>query len=212
MIPFQTCSTFSLCGATKSGKTTWLFNFFKHLKYMFEKDTPEEILYCFETYQPLYDDMKKVCPIIKFHYGLPSEETISKFASTNHKIIVLDDLMAQVVQSPEVERLFFVGAHHRCLSIITLNQNLYAQGPKAKSIQLNTAYLILFRSLRDVQQISVLSRQVAPGQHSSFMEMYKDVMLEKYGYLILDFTPSGKDEWRFRTHIFPGEKPIIYTL
>jgi hypothetical protein len=110
---------------------------------MFEDDVPKHVLYCFGVYQSLYDDMKSQCPFITFHEGLPNAETITEFATGEHRIIVLDDLLNDVVQSTDMEKLVVLGSHHRHLSVCFLSQNLYKNGRCARTIPLNTAYLKL---------------------------------------------------------------------
>jgi len=212
-IPFKPYSTFALCGATQSGKTTWLYNFLQHIDEMFEEDSPREVLYCYGVYQPLYDDMKAVCSFITFHAGVPTVDTIQEFASGEHKIVVLDDLLQDVVQNVEIEKLFTLGSHHKKLSVFFLSQNLFQQGRCARTIALNTAYLILFKNYRDTSQLITLGRQLVPGHHNVLIQAYKDATtLSRYGYLVLDMSPHTEDRYRWRTRIFPGEFPIIYEV
>ena len=212
LLPFKPYSTMALCGATQSGKTTWLFKLLRNLNKMFEDDVPKHVLYCFGVYQSLYDDMKSQCPFITFHEGLPNAETITEFATGEHRIIVLDDLLNDVVQSTDMEKLFVLGSHHRHLSVCFLSQNLYKNGRCARTIALNTAYLILFKNYRDTSQLITLGRQLVPGHHGALVEAYKDATKSSYGYLVIDMSPHTYDRFRWRTHIFPGEDPIIYEV
>ena len=40
-------------------------------------------------------------------------------------VIVLDDLMSTAAKDPRINDLFTEGSHHRNLSAVTLNQNLF---------------------------------------------------------------------------------------
>jgi hypothetical protein len=40
-------------------------------------------------------------------------------------VIVLDDLMSTTTKNPRINDLFTEGSHHRILTVISLNQNLY---------------------------------------------------------------------------------------
>ena len=211
LIPFKPCSTFALCGATQSGKTTWLFRFLQNMHNMFEDDIPKQVLYCYGVYQSLYDDMKTKCSFVNFHEGLPSADMINEFANGEHRVIVLDDLLNDVVQNVEMEKLFVLGSHHKKLSIFFLNQNLFQQGRCARTIALNTAYLILFKNYRDTSQLITLGRQLVPGNASGLIDAFKDATnLNRYGYLVIDMSPHTEDRFRWRTRVFPGEDPIIY--
>jgi len=210
VIRFKPYSTFALSGATQSGKTRWLYKFLQHLDDMFEDDPPKKVLYCFGVYQELYDDMKSICT---FHEGLPTADTINDFANGEHRIIVLDDLLNDVVQNTDMEKLFVLGSHHKKLSVFFLSQNLFQQGRCARTIALNTAYLILFKNYRDTSQLITLGRQLVPGHHNVLIEAYKDATtLTRYGYLIIDLSPHTEDQFRWRTRVFPGEDPIIYEV
>ena len=213
VIPFKPCSTFAIVGPTKSGKSYWLYRFIQNIDYMFEDETPNKVLYCYGVYQPLFDEIKEKCPFVEFHEGLPSEETINEFAGLTHRIVILDDLLDQVVRSKEMERLFILGSHHKKLSVFFLAQNLFAQGQCARTIALNTAYLILFKNYRDSSQLITLGRQIAPGNHNALVEAYKDATsLTSHGYLCIDLSVNSVDRFRWRTRVFPNEDPIIYEV
>jgi len=211
IIPFTPCSTFALVGATKSGKSWWLYRFIQNLETMLENDPPKKVLYCYGVYQELYDDMKDKCSYICFHEGLPSVQEIDEFANGEHRIIVLDDLLNDVVQNVEMEKLFILGSHHKKLSVFFLTQNLFQQGRCARTIALNTAYLILFKNYRDTSQLITLGRQLVPGNHVALIDAYKDATsLSSHGYLVIDMSVNAKDQFRWRSCVFPDEDPIIY--
>ena len=63
---------------------------------------------------------------------------------------------------------------------------------------------------RDGSQIQCLGSQTLLGKAGFLMEAYKDTTSKMYGYLVLDFSPSGQDEYRVRTKVFPGEDTVIY--
>ena len=200
----------AVSGTTSSGKTSWVFKLLKHKDVMFET-APEKILYCHAIEQPLFLEMEKTLPSIKFHKGLPSEELIEEYShSKTCNIIVLDDLMDSVVSNAAMEKLFTLGAHHRRLIIIYLNQNLYCQGSKARTISLNTHFLVLMKNPRGLSSLQCLSRQVFAGKSKVMIEAYKDCMKVPYGYLVLDLSPACTEETRLRSMIFPDEDTVIY--
>lgn len=209
MFPFKSCSTFSVSGTTGSGKTTWLFKLLKHSDIMFDK-SPQKILFCYGIWQELFAEMEKTIPNIFFHEGVPTSSQIEDFADGNHNIVVLDDLMAECVKNHEIELLFTRGAHHKKLSIIYLNQNMFCQGKNARTIALNCHYIILFQNLRDSSQIQKLGQQLFPGQGHLLLNAYKDCMQKIYNYLVIDVSPHTDHHFRVRTDIFPGEITKIY--
>jgi len=209
MLPFESPASFSISGSTSTGKTSWVFNLLKHSNVMF-KTPPHKILYCYGVWQNLFDEMEKTLSNISFHEGVPSSQEINDFGDHNHNIIVLDDLMSDCVKNNDVEQLFTRGMHHKNLSVVYLNQNLYAQGKHARNITLNTFYLVIFQNLRDCSQIQKLGQQLFPGQGQILVEAYKDSVQKKYGYLVIDLAPNTHHQLRLRTEIFPDEITKIY--
>ena len=98
--------------------------------------------------------MEKELPFITFQQGLPS--TVDLEALADEKIcnqVCLEDLMESVTKSTEKEILFVKGMHHRHLSVIFLNQNMYCQGRHSRTINLNTHILVLMKNPCDLSQI-----------------------------------------------------------
>ena len=120
--------------------------------------------------------------------------------------------MNEVVQQKEMELLFTQGTHHRRVSVILLSQNLYPKGKHARTIALNTWYLVLMKNLRVVSPVGILGRQLYPGKVKGFMSAYEDALSTKNGYLVVDMSPHGDDRYRLRTRVFPDQEPIIYRL
>ena len=212
MFPFKAPSTFSITGATGSGKTSWLFKLLRNREEMFGDNPPSNILYCYGVWQELFEQMEEEIPNIVFLKGLPSLQQIEEFSGSKHNIIILDDLMEECVKNPEVENLFTRGAHHKKLSVIYINQNMFCQGKNAKSISLNTHYIILLQNLRDQSQIRRLGQQIFPGQGHLLLEAYKESLQSPFGYLVIDLAPNTVQKYRLRTNIFPGEGPPIIFL
>ena len=205
MYPFPECT-----GATCSGKSFWLYQLLRNKDDMFE-NPPEKVLYCYGMYQPLYEQMEKELPFITFQQGLPSISDLETLANEKTcNLVCLDDLMESVMTSSEMENLFVKGMHHRHLSVIFLNQNMYCQGKHSRTINLNTHILVLMKNPRDLSQIQCFARQAFMGKSKFLLEAFKDATSQPYGYLILDFSPTGPDAYRVRTRVFPGEDTIIY--
>ncbi len=213
LIPFESRSSVCVSGQTGSGKTRWVYEFLRSVNDMYSGDPPENILYCYGIYQPLFDEMERTLHNFQSRKGLPSEQEIDEFCEgRSHVLLVIDDLMHAVVQSPDMELLFTRGCHHKGISVIFLTQNLFPRGKHARTIALNTWYLVLMKNMRDVSQVSVLGRQLFPGKSKGLMAAYEDALSQSYGYLILDAAPHSEDRYRVRTRVFPGEEPIVYRL
>ncbi len=157
--------------------------------------------------------MERTIPNFTSRRGLLSSAELDELTSDRqHRLIIVDDLAHEVLQNPDMELLFTQGCHHGKISVIFITQNLYGQGKHARTIALNTWYLILMKNMRDVSQISTLGRQLFPGKAKTFVEAYQDALKRPYGYLVVDTSPHGDDAYRIRTDIFPGQDPVIYTV
>ena len=213
-LPFEPCSSMCISGQTGSGKTRWVYKFLKNLQYMYSKDPPTHVLYCYGIHQDLFDDMERTVPNFISKRGLPSSEEIDDFTrDKRHKLIIVDDLMHEVMRNKDMELLFTQGTHHKCVSVILITQNLYPGGKHARTIALNTWYMLLLKNLRDVSQVSILGRQLHPGKSKGFLQAYEDALSsDKHGYFLVDMSPHADNRYRLRTHIFPGEDPVIYRL
>ena len=110
--------------------------------------------------------------------------------------------MESVTTSSEMENLFVKGMHHRHLSVIFLNQNMYCQGKHSRTINLNTHILVLMKNPRDLSQIQCLARHAFVGKSKILLEAFKDATSQPYGYLILDFSPMGHEAFRAILHLF----------
>ena len=211
---FKPCSSIMVSGSTGSGKTMWIKKYMENMEYLYKGKQPTEILYCYGVYQPLYDEMKEIPSInIFFHEGVPSSDEIMDFAEAGvHKLIVLDDISQQALQSADIELLFTQYCHHKCLSCIFVQQNLFQQGKYSKTIAMNCWYLVLFENVRDKMQISYLGRQIFPGKNKAFMNVYKDATKKPYSYLLIDFSPNVQDKYRLRSGIFPSDKHYAYDI
>lgn len=211
MFKFQPNTTISVSGTTGSGKTMLVYRCLKNIDAMFEGISPQKILYCYGIYQSLFDEMQMTVKNIYFHKGIPSTEYIDEFIEgESHCMIILDDLMDQTVKNEEIELLFTRGAHHKGITVMYINQNMFSQGKHARTISLNTHYIILLRSPRQAAQIHHLGQQIFPGKSKILVESYENCMKSPFGYLLINLSPYAEDDERLVTRIFPDEHPIVY--
>ena len=206
-IMFYSPTTITLSGSTGSGKTSLLLEILKYRDELFSSP-PKKIMYCYGVWQEMYDKMEQDLGI-QFHEGLPSEQIIDEFVDSKHNMIIFDDLMDQVVDSCEVQHLFTRGSHHKNLTIIFINQNLFCQGKYSRTMSVNSHYLFLLNNPRGVTSISILGRQI--GMSKTLSEAYQDSVLSKpYGYLLVDLSPHNPTKYKLKTNIFPHEDTIVY--
>ena len=202
----------AIIGPTLAGKSSLIFKILQMTDVLFsESSIPQEVLYCYGGYQPLYDDMVHTLPNVTFHEGLPSQAEIQRFADGRKpKLLIMDDLAMRVTESVDILTLVTQHMHHKLVSSIIVSQNLYMPGKYARTISLNMQYIVLFRNLRDIAQIGFLGRQLFSG-HKRLLEAYRDATEEQNGYLLIDLSPRSDDKFRLRTKILTGvEYCVVY--
>ena len=210
MFQFIGPCTISITGQTGSGKTSFVRRLLQNKALLFDPE-PTEVMYCYGIYQKAYEEMEQEMPFIRFHGGLPKESQINEFSNINeHKILIADDLMEKMMKSGEMGDLFTRGSHHKNITVIYINQNLYCPGKHARTISLNTQYLSIHRNGRDVNTMKVLGRQLGIG--NALHEAYMDAHREPFSYLIVDLSPYSDEQYKLVTKIFPGEDTIVYKV
>ena len=194
-----------VAGCTQSGKTVWVKSLLENAQKTISP-APQRIIWCYGQWQPSYFDMMRTMPGIELNQGIPDDIDNADYLDVSQRnLIVLDDLMAQSGKDKRISDLFTKGSHHRNLSIIYIVQNIFHQGKEMRNISLNAHYIVLFKSPRDKQQISMLARQINPGKVQEFMRSYDDATSRPHGYLMLDLKPTTDDQQRLKTNILPGE-------
>lgn len=187
---------------------------------------PKSILYCYGVYQDKFDSLEHEVPNLKLHEGLPTRESImamkkqgestvdgqSHSHSLSHSLIVLDDLQSSLSKSEDIVNLFTRDIHHTNTSCITLMQNALHQSKYSRTISLNTNYLILMKTFRDLLQIHFLSRQMFPSKSQRLVEAFTDATTKPRGYLVINNLTANPDEdLRLATNILPNEDLVLYT-
>jgi hypothetical protein len=197
-----------VCGPTMSGKSEYVFTLIRERTKMFE-NPPSRIVYCYGEYQEGFTELQQDVPEIEFIKGLSNIlDTDDFFSPSEPTLLILDDLGQEVANDTRSTKLFTQGIHHKKVSVILIMQNLYKQGRSMRDVHLNAQYLVLFKNVRDIGQISVLERQMGLPHLS---EAYKQVTAEPYTPIILDMKPDTPDYLRVRSHVLPGQDVHIYT-
>ncbi|KAK3929581.1 Cysteine--tRNA ligase [Frankliniella fusca] len=189
---FQHPCTALVVGGTGSGKTFFMNRLIENRNEMFNT-TFEHIIFYYSEWQPLEE-----LSLLDDHP-----------AGQGPKLIVIDDMMHEIKSHhKEILKFFIKGSHHRNLSIFFLSQCLFPDG--LRQISLNTHYIVLFKTSRDLAQIRTFCMQVDPHHFRALLEAYEDATRAGYTYILFDFKPNQTDHLRMRTLIFPGESTVVY--
>lgn len=202
LLPFKHPFTMVVCGPTQSGKTGFVLKLIDNCSTVIQP-APVKILYCFSEYQPeTFDPYRNR---VQFYRGLPPTESFDGSVPT---LVILDDLMDEVDQS--VVDLFTKVSHHRNLSVVLILQNLFLKSPHARTISLNSHYMVLYKNPRDVGQFSILARQMYGKRASFAVDAFRQATSRPHTYLLVDLRPETDENYRLRTDIFPGEQCCVY--
>jgi hypothetical protein len=195
-----------ICAPSNSGKSFLIGEMIQRREEVFDKKI-DKVLY-FSKFSTSIPPQIRNDPIVQFCPGLPTEDLL-KNPDNLHILIVLDDLLETVFDSPIVSQIFTQGKN-RQLSVCLLAQNLFPRGSKfARNISLNCSYLILFRNNRDSSSVMHLGKQTEPGNSRAFSDMCSINTSGKYQYILCDFDSSTQNIFKYRGNLF-DRFPEVY--
>ena len=201
--PFTMC----VSGPTSCGKTFLVKKILQSIlkkKFALISPNPQRIIWLYKRWQPLYDEMKAtVYPPIEFHQGIPDNLENDEYMNPEiRNLIILDDLMSTASKDRGITDLFTEGSHHRNLSVISLNQNLYYS--KDPTQRRNCHYMVLFNNPVDQQPMMTLARQMYPQNPCVFMREFERATSKPHGYLLVDLKPYTLPDDRLRPNGLEG--------
>jgi hypothetical protein len=196
-----------IVGASQVGKTRYISKLLLERRSVFDVQ-PKRIVYAYTEWQPEYLSLKERVPEIEFVNGVQEIlEDGEYFHGNDPKLLVLDDMATAIVESKKGSKLFTQCIHHKNLTVLYVVNNLFKQGKSSRDIHLNSQYVFLFRNVRDVNQIKVLSNQMGIPY---LQEAYGQATSEPYQPLMIDLRTDTPAYLRLRSHILPDEICQIY--
>ena len=169
---------FSACG-----KTTFVKDLLQHHNTRIQP-TVHRIVWLYRRWQQMYTEIQKtVSPVVEFYQGIPSDINEDEYFDTKlNNLLILDDMMSEAGKDKRITDLFTEGSHHRSLSVIFINQNLYAS--KDPTQRRNCHYLVMFNNPVDKQSMITLARQMYPGKSEYFLKKFEKATKQPYGFAI----------------------------
>jgi len=203
-------------GPSGSGKTTWVRNLLKLKSQLFTR-TPAKVFLFYNMKQPIYDQMKSehlVDELIDVSTQMPTLQELTNmvqpYKDDGGSVVIFDDMLSDL--NPDFEKIFCNLSHHTTASVIFLTQNLFYKDKIYRTLSLNTHYFVFMKNDRDKQQVSILAKQVCPGNSKFIVESYEAATKRPYSYLIADFRSETPPTIRIRSNIFPNEFPTTVYL
>ena len=84
---------------------------------------------------------------------------------------------------------------HRGLSTMYINLKFFHQSKLGREVELQNTHIVLFKSSRNVTQVSTLSAQLRLV--SQLVDCYRDETSLPYGHLLIDLSPRTDDQLRY---------------
>ncbi|WAR17793.1 hypothetical protein MAR_032387 [Mya arenaria] len=194
---FQHPFTMMISGPTACGKTTFVKDVLQNHKSRIQP-TVQRILWLYKRWQPLYSIIREsVLPRVEFVQCIPTDLADDDFFDPRfNNLLILVDLFYDAGKDKRINDLFTEGSHHRSLSVVSINQNLF--GTKDPTQRRNCHYLVLFNNPVDRQSVMVLARQMYPGHTDKFMHTFAKATKYPYGYLLVDLKPFTAENDRLK--------------
>jgi hypothetical protein len=211
-LPFSTPFSLLVVGNSFSGKTHFISKLLENKNKMLNPE-PKKILFSYNTWQNIYENLSQSVQDITFINKIPSKSELEEFTADNEpSCLIIDDHMTNLNSAPNISEYFTVFCHHRQLSIILVLQNLFYKCKPLRDISLNAQYIILFKNLRSRDQVGVLASQMFPGnKRRYFLQAYNDAVLSRpYGYLLIEINNASDPKFQLRTDIFPDQHCLVY--
>lgn len=219
-LKFQTPSAICISGPSQCGKSTFIVNLIKHRKFLFTQDFTR-CYYCQPTNlclrsNPIFEQIVKNFPTAELVCGLPNLGKLDLDVDESSKILIIDDLMSDVLESPEIVNLLSIQTHHSNITTIITLHNIYFSSKFARTIRRNFNYNVFFYNRLDIRELKTLSSQL--GKNPNFLQDCFDFLTSKFqnenAYVLVDGHYKSKIKSFFvRSHIFPenGEfSPIVF--
>ena len=160
---------------------------------------PERIVWCYSIWQEAYDQIEA-----EFIQGIPDFD----YFDGRSTLLILDDVMGQKLEI--VTNFFTRGSHHLNLTVFYLVQNLFFR--RIRTISLNSQIVVLFKNLRDSQQVSFFVEQSFTKHIKEIETIFADATKKAHGYVLFNFHSETPDKLRIRTGIFPEDQQLVYVL
>ena len=141
--------------------------------------------------------MQKEIEKLEFVQGVDFEFIDSLKNNGTKYLLTFDDSCEEICNSKPFVDIAIAG-RHRGLSTVYIKHNLFHQSKLGRDVKLQNTHIVLFKSPRDVMQITTLSTQLGLG--SELVDWYRDATSVPFGHLLIDLSPRTDDRLRFCTN------------
>ena len=183
-----------MVGPSKTGKSQLVFNWLKTETF---QPTFDKIYFFYQHSQPLYDVMQKKNENLEFVQRLNFEFRNSLKNKGSKYFLKFDNSCEQICNSKAFADIATAG-WHRGLSTIYIKHKFFLQSKLGRDVELQNTHIVLFKSSRDVMQVTTLSTQL--GLASELVQWYWDATSVAFGHFLMDLLPRTDDRLRYCTN------------
>ena len=141
--------------------------------------------------------MQKEIESLEFVRGVNFEIIDSLKNNGTKYLLTFDDSCEEICNSKAFADIATAG-RHRGLSTIYIKHNLFYQSKLGRHVELQNTHIVLFKSPRDVMQVTTFSTQLGLG--SELVDWYRDATSVPFGHLLIDLSPRTHDRLRYCTN------------
>ena len=157
----------------------------------------DKIYFFYQHSQLLYNVMQKKIENLEFVQGVNFEFIDSLKNNGTKYLLIFDDSCEEICISKAFVDIANAG-RHRGRSTIYIKHNLFRQSRLGRDVELQNTHIVLFKSPRDVMQLTTLSTQLGLG--SELDDWYRDATSVPFGHLLIDLSPRTDDRLRYYTN------------
>ena len=151
----------------------------------------------YQHFQPICDVMQKEIEILEFVRGV-NFEFIDSLKNNGTKYLLSLDHSCEVICTSKTFVDIATAGRHRGLSTIYIKHNLFHQSKLGRDVELQNTQNVLFKSPRDVLQVTTFSTQLDLG--SELVDRYRDATFVPFGHLLIGLSLRTDDRLRYFTN------------
>ena len=141
--------------------------------------------------------MQKEIENLEFMQGVNFEFIGSLKNNGTKYLLICDDSCDEICNSKTFVDIANAG-RHRGLSTVYIKHNLFHQSKLGRDVELQNTHIVLFKSPRDVMQVTTLCTQLGLG--SELVDWCRDATSNPFGHLLNDLSPRTDDRLRYCTN------------
>ena len=122
-------------------------------------------------------------------------------------LLIFDNSCEEICNSKTFVDIATAG-RHRGLSTIYIKRNLFHKSKLGSDVDLQNTHIVLFKSPRDVMQVTTFSAQLGLG--SELVDWYRDATSVPFGHLLIDLSPRTDNRLRYCTN--SGSVPSKFSI